>query len=228
MEAYSAKVEVGMEEFGRVAEQDFRCDGSVGLMEVSTKLYETIKPTTLEECCVINSILLGVTNKVDEERRDGKTEEIKEEYEALYGGYEGDKFMKMNIALYRLAQILPKAIWDEYKSENDMTALAERIREERELPLDFFDAWKSFMKKYGFNGQNQLFIGCPRYDDNPERLLEKMRMNSMEHTKDPSAMAKNNAREAPGGKERRPRVILFGKRGRRSRNSPRYKNETCI
>jgi len=190
MEAYLAKVEVGMEQFGRVAEQDFRCDGSVGLLDISTKLYETIKLTTLEECCVINNILLGVTNKVDEERRNGKTEEIKEEYEALCGGYEGDELMEMNIALYRLAQSLPKAIWDEYKGENGTTALAERIQEERGLPVGFFDEWKSFMKKYGFDGQNQLFIGCPRYDDNPERLLEKMRMNSMEHIKDPSVMAK--------------------------------------
>lgn len=105
-------------------------------------------------------------------------------------GFEGDELMEINIALYRLAQSLPKEIWKEYLGKDGMSALTERIQEERDLPSDFLNEWKAFMKKYGFDGQDQCFVSCPRYDDNPERLVEKLRINAMGHVKDPSVIAK--------------------------------------
>merc|ERR1719410_119588 len=101
----------------------------------------------------------------------------------------------MNIALYRLAKLLPKEIWKEYAGKNGMTALTERILDNRDLPAAFLNEWNSFMKEYGFDGQDQLFIGCPRYSDKPELLVEKLRLNAMEHVKDPSVIAEEKLKQ---------------------------------
>jgi pyruvate,water dikinase len=70
-----------------------------------------------------------------------------------------------------------------------MAALSERIREERDLPAEFLAEWKSFLDRYGFDGQDQLFLSCPRYRDSPERLLEMMRMNASPTARDPYVVA---------------------------------------
>lgn len=189
MKNYFALLKSDMKQFDQIVESESN-DNGVGLGEYGAKLSVSLQRSLVEEIAIIYALVMGTINDIDDRRRNGETEEIKEEYEALCGGYEGDELMEMNIALYQLAQSMPKEIWKEYFREDGMTALAERIREERDLPASFLSEWKSFMKKYGFDGQDQLFIACPRYSDNPERLVEKMRINAMGQVKDPSIIAK--------------------------------------
>jgi len=134
-------------------------------------------------------LVIPLIAKIDDQRINGKTKEIKEEADALCGGFEGDILMEINVAVYRLAKKVPLSIWQEYDGQ-DMTALADRIKEERGLPAGFLAEWKSFMDKYGFDGQDQLFVGCPRYKDIPEFLLQKMKLTAMGDAKDPSVHAK--------------------------------------
>ena len=51
------------------------------------------------------------------------------------------------------------------------------------------------MKTYGFDGQDQIFIGCPRYSDSPQHLVEKLRLKAMKDVKDPSLTAKEKVQE---------------------------------
>merc|ERR1719464_907711 len=118
-------------------------------------------------------------NELDNLRNNGTTEQIKQEYEMLCGGYVGDELMEMNIAMYELAKTLPESIWNEYADHSTMKLLSKRINknvnlffvekkeEECDLPIDFVTEWKTFMDKYGFDGRDQLFMSCPRYDDCP-------------------------------------------------------------
>jgi len=166
-------------------------DTAVGIKDFSIRIFDTMESSFLEELKIIQGSLLGLFNELDKQRRNGETEEIKKEYEALCGGYEGDELMEINIALYRLAQSVPETIWKEYKGNPNAAAeLAERITAEQDLPPEFLTEWKSFMSKYGFDGQDQLFVGCPRYQDSPELIVEKLRLNAMGHVKDPSIHAK--------------------------------------
>ena len=57
------------------------------------------------------------------------------------------------------------------------------------LPQEFLDLWNAFMEQYGYDGQDQMFISCPRYDDSPELLLQKLKMNATGHVKDPAITA---------------------------------------
>ena len=90
-------------------------DTAVGIKDFSIRIFDTMEPSFLEELKIIQGSLLGLFNELDKQRRNGETEEIKKEYEALCGGYEGDELMEINIALYRLAQSVPETIWKEYK-----------------------------------------------------------------------------------------------------------------
>mmetsp|Transcript_328 Transcript_328/g.744 ORF Transcript_328/g.744 Transcript_328/m.744 type:complete len:956 (-) Transcript_328:3697-6564(-) len=189
MKNYQAILKSNMEQFDRIVESDIS-DFGVGLSEFGTKLSISLKESIAEECAIIFVHLMPLFNKIDDLRQNGETEEIKEEYDALGGGYEGDELMEINISLYQLAQSMPKEIWKEYTGENGMSALIERIQDERDLPADFLNGWKSFMNNYGFDGQDQLFISCPRYSDSPELLIDKLRINATGYVKDPSVIAK--------------------------------------
>ena len=126
----------------------------------------------------------------------GKTDEIKQDYESLCGGYIGDELMETNIAMYKLSRTLPESIWKEYdyntmklladRIKKNLTCLDEKKEKECDLPIEFLRAWNTFMVKYGYDGQDQLFMSCPRYDDSPELLLSKLRLNAIGHVKDPS------------------------------------------
>ena len=141
--------------------------------------------------------ILPLFGKLDKKRREGKTEEIRQEYDALCGGYEGDELMEMNIAMYRLARMLPESVWLEYDYDS-FDKLAERIQEnlggkKSDLPRAFLDGWTSFMDKHGYDGQDQLFVSSPRYIDNPEILLAKLRHNVGDGIQDPAVSQRENA-----------------------------------
>ena len=191
-EAYQAQLDADMKEMNKRMEELLSDkNNDVGLIEFSTEVFDAMKISFIEELTMVQGCVMGYFKELDEKRRNGETEEIKEEYEALLGGYEGDELMEMNIALYRLAQLMPETMWNEHSGQDGIAALTERIQAESDLPSDFLSAWKSFMDRYGFDGQDQLFIGCPRYQDSPERLVEKLRLNAMGHKiKDPSVVAK--------------------------------------
>lgn len=189
MKNYRQIFKNAMEQFDSIVQSDLESD-DVGFSEFSEKISNALSNSFAEEIAIIWQVI-GLFNKLDQKRRYGKTEEIREDYEALCSGYEGDELMEMNIALYKVAQLMPKEIWKEYIGENGMAALTERILEGRDLPAEFLTAWNSFMKMYGFDGQDQMFIGCPRYSDDPERLVEKLRLNATGHIKDPSVIAKD-------------------------------------
>lgn len=111
--------------------------------------------------------------------------------------------MEINIALYILAKKLPMEEWETYDHES-MKDLSIRIQnnldsmasnsssngEPIDLPVEFLESWVAFMKKFGYDGQDQLFMSCPRYQDSPELLLSKMRMNALGDNKDPLQIQK--------------------------------------
>ena len=177
---------------------DRRSGAHTGTLEdFSMELCDAIRVSIQEECGAISGIVTGY-KKFDEKRRDEKlSKEIREEYEALCGGYVGDELMETNIEMYHLAKTLPLEVWNQYDHES-MKSLAIRIETNLaemgksstnnsniDLPIEFLESWKLFMHKFGYDGQDQLFMSCPRYDDSPEFLLGKMRMNALGEVKDP-------------------------------------------
>merc|ERR1712238_595364 len=135
------------------------------LKEYSAQLCEAIIPSLFEECGCINFCILSTIGELDEQRRNGLSDEIKTDYEALCGGYIGDELMEMNIAMYNLSRTLPESIWMEYTNDDlMMKQLAERIqknlKEDKkkeegrtgnyDLPNAFLTSWKEFMTKYGY------------------------------------------------------------------------------
>eukprot|EP00535_Pseudo-nitzschia_heimii_P004227 CAMPEP_0197188312 /NCGR_PEP_ID=MMETSP1423-20130617/17592_1 /TAXON_ID=476441 /ORGANISM="Pseudo-nitzschia heimii, Strain UNC1101" /LENGTH=986 /DNA_ID=CAMNT_0042640113 /DNA_START=112 /DNA_END=3072 /DNA_ORIENTATION=+ len=190
MQNYLTEVKTSIQQLRKIIEQGFDFDGSVGVHDIACKLANSVKPYLTEECGLIMEYVMPLFRELDEKRQNGETKEVREDHDDLGGGFEGDPLMEMNIALYQLAQRFPKSLWEEYNHKNGMAALADRIREERDLPEEFLREWKSFMKMYGFDGQDQLFVSCPRYNDAPELLLEKMRINTGGNVKDPSEILK--------------------------------------
>lgn len=192
IESYRVMVAEDMAKLAHLGRKDFLPaikKKEVCLSDITTEFCMAIFPSLFEEISAVQIGVFAIFQNLDQQRRNGATEEIKQDYEALCGGFEGDELMEMNIELYRLAQTLPQSIWDEYDHE-DMKELAERIQDERDLPSEFLIEWKSFMRKYDFDGQDQMFISCPRYADKPELLLQKLKLNAIGNSKDPSITAK--------------------------------------
>ena len=84
-----------------MVESDFNYH-DVGLTEFSMKLSDATRRSFLDELAIIIPGLM-LFNELDYKYRNGKTEEIKEEYETLCGGYEGDELME----IYRPLSISP-------------------------------------------------------------------------------------------------------------------------
>ena len=165
-------------------------DKSDGLQSYANELFRVVIPSIFQELGAIYFVILSMFNKLDAKRREGKTEEIRSEYDALCGGYEGDELMEMNIEMHRLATRLPDSIWDQYDHE-DLHELADRVKDNldgkiSDLPQNFLDEWKTFMGHFGFDGKDQLFLSSPRYADSPEILLGKLRQNVGVGVKDPA------------------------------------------
>jgi pyruvate,water dikinase len=179
---YQDLVRRDKENFDRLAKRGPKMDE--GLQSYAHELFVAMSKSFEFELGTIFFVILPLFKELDKHRREGKTEEIREEYGALCGGYEGDELMKMNVDLYRLAQLLPKSVWDEYQ-HSDLHKLAVRIqhclesdtKSSSDLPSNFLDAWKHFLSLYGWDGQNQLFPSCPRYNDSPVLLLINMKQS---------------------------------------------------
>jgi len=153
-----------------------------GLQAFANEVFQAMTPSFEQELGMLFFVLLDAFKKLDKERREGKTEEIRSEYGALCSGYVGDGLMEMNIDIHQLANHLPEKIWQEYPHE-ELHKLASRIKDnlegesEPDLPMTFLEGWKTFMNRHGWDGQNQLFPSCPRYRDSPVLLLAKLRQN---------------------------------------------------
>ena len=141
--------------------------------------FSCLMPSINQEMGLLYFIVLRLFSKLDKQRRKGKTEQIRTEYDALCGGYEGDELMEMNIAMYYLANKLDSSVWEQYGHEN-LRQLADRINQNlhgtlSDLPSEFLSEWSSFMDKYGFDGEDQLFVSSHRYQDDPVLLLARLR-----------------------------------------------------
>mmetsp|Transcript_9735 Transcript_9735/g.21063 ORF Transcript_9735/g.21063 Transcript_9735/m.21063 type:complete len:552 (+) Transcript_9735:153-1808(+) len=161
-----------------------------GLQKFSDELIRCVEPSLTEELGIIMFILIGVFKGLDKERREGKTEEARSEADALCGGYEGDELMQVNIDVYKLANKLEASIWDEY-DHAELHLLAKRIQGNldgtlSDLPGEFLSEWTNFMGRHGWDGEDQLFISSPRYQDDPVLLLARMRPNVGSGIKDPA------------------------------------------
>ena len=101
--------------------------------------------------------------------------------------------------MYRLANKLDESIWKEYDHAK-LSHLAERIQNNLDgkvsnLPTDFLSEWKYFMACHGYDGEDQLFISSPRYQDSPIHLLARLRQNVGSETKDPSIRLQENVQK---------------------------------
>jgi pyruvate,water dikinase len=140
--------------------------------------------------------LVNIFDKLNVTRVSGKTEQDRQDADDLLGGFDGDDTMESNIAMYHLARKLPVSTWDNY--DGQLGELAKRIDanlkgEASDLPKEFLDAWCSFMHRYGWDGENQLFVSSPRYADSPETLLARMQHNSSDFAKNPDVVLKEKA-----------------------------------
>ena len=89
-----------------------------GLRQYAEDLMAPLLPLFTDELAALTYAVLPAFGKLDKGRREGKTKEIRDEYETLCGGYEGDPLMEENIAMYKLARSLPESIWSEYDHSN--------------------------------------------------------------------------------------------------------------
>lgn len=157
-----------------------------------------MEPSLTEEMGIIFAGILKLSQSMDRKRQFGKTEEERLEYEALCGGYEGDPLMELNIAMYHLANKLELDVWKQYGFDK-MPALAERIKKNidgviSDLPMDFLAEYNTFVENHGWDGEDQLFVSSPRYQDDTILLLARLRQNSGSQVKDPSVRLDQNVK----------------------------------
>ena len=161
-----------------------------GLQAFASELFHATTPSFEHELAILLFVVLPLFKELEKKAREGETEEIRSEYDALCGGYKGDGLMQMNIEVRRLANLLPEEIWEEYPHE-DLGKLAKRIQDNldgdaADLPSEFLMEWRGFMERHGWDGQDQLFPSCPRYEDSPVLLLLRLRQNVGPDTINPS------------------------------------------
>lgn len=176
---YLKIVENDMAKLRALRQRGFKRDE--GLKGFTRELFNCCVQSFNEELGAIFFVVLGVFSSLDKKRRKGKSE-LCAEYEALCGGYEGDELMKINIDMYRLANKLDATIWEQY-DHDDLHQLADRIQQNidgtlSDLPSEFLTEWSSFLDKHGYDGEDQMFISSPRYQDSPELLLTRLRQNT--------------------------------------------------
>merc|ERR1712178_199433 len=89
---------------------------TAGLVKFYEDLMASLMPAMEMELGAVN-VIMPVFSALDTVRREAKTKQEREEAEALLGGYDGDELMEVNIAMYNLAQKLPKEVWAQYKDK---------------------------------------------------------------------------------------------------------------
>jgi len=186
-EAYIKVVENDMAKLKALQQRGVKKD--TGLMQFSSELCKCFMSSFDEELGAIYFVVLGTFNTLDKKRRNDKSQ-LSAEYDALCGGYEGDELMKINMDIYRLANKLDPTIWEQY-DHDDTHQLADRIQQNingnlSDLPEEFLAEWSSFLDKHGYDGEDQLFISSPRYQDSPELLLTRLRQNIGTGIKNPA------------------------------------------
>eukprot|EP00584_Thalassiosira_punctigera_P022476 CAMPEP_0172566150 /NCGR_PEP_ID=MMETSP1067-20121228/110817_1 /TAXON_ID=265564 ORGANISM="Thalassiosira punctigera, Strain Tpunct2005C2" /NCGR_SAMPLE_ID=MMETSP1067 /ASSEMBLY_ACC=CAM_ASM_000444 /LENGTH=178 /DNA_ID=CAMNT_0013357189 /DNA_START=27 /DNA_END=559 /DNA_ORIENTATION=+ len=134
-----------------------------------------------QEAGALFFLILGTYKSVDKRRLDEKTQEGREEYDALCSGFEGDELMEINIAVNELANKLGEDVWQQYNHDN-LDQLAERIRMNAsgvlsDLPANFVSGWVEFLENYGWDRDDQMFISSPSYRDDPIFLLTRLVQN---------------------------------------------------
>ena len=165
---------------------------------------------------------IGLFKELDEVRRLGKTEKERQDAETLLGGFIEDPVIQMNCSMYNLARKLPTEVWAEYG--DDLVGLAQRIDrnvrgEIDDIPKAFVESWNEFMQEYGFDGVNQMFVSSPRYHEQPELLLAKIR-HSVGDVKDPGQTAREQmAKRKQLQKEQLAAAGCFSRRSIKTRNS---------
>mmetsp|Transcript_61201 Transcript_61201/g.72659 ORF Transcript_61201/g.72659 Transcript_61201/m.72659 type:complete len:985 (+) Transcript_61201:104-3058(+) len=172
-----------------------------GLYSYLQELTDAITPSLHEEMGALMRAVLPKFKKLNNQRVKGKTERDRIDADALCGGFEGDELMEKNIAMYRLARLLPESVWDEYNFEN-YHELARRIQSNidgslvtTDLPSDFLTSWKTFLNNYGYDGEDQLFVSSHRYNDKPEYLLAKLSHNVGDGINDPAVVLEKQVRK---------------------------------
>ena len=79
-----------------------------GLQAYANELFQAMSASFEIKVGLLFFVVLGLFKDLDKQRREGKTEEICAEYDALCGGYEGDDLMELNKSMYRLTNMLPQ------------------------------------------------------------------------------------------------------------------------
>ena len=187
-----------------------------GLEAFAHELFRAMSESFNHELGILFFAVLPLFKELDKKRREGKTEEIRNEFDALCSGYEGDPLMQMNIDIYRLARMLPEDVWNEYPHER-LGELADRIQSNlngkitQDLPEEFLDGWRSFMDRHGWDGLDQLFPSCPRYRDDPMLLLVRLRQNVGGGVKNPSLIQQEQLAK------RRDAMVLHERHARKNR-----------
>lgn len=186
----------GKEEY-RAAYEDFdaklrileeRGMNDQGVQHYYEELMAVFLPFFTLEMGLIN-VVLPTFQKMDAQRRTGKSKKERDDADAMCGGFEGDDIMEMNMSMYDLANKLPVSIWNEYK--DCLGLLADRIQtnvknKEHDLPHEFLEAWQAFMKRFGWDASDQMFVSAPRYKDTPEYLLTRLVHSVGESVNDPA------------------------------------------
>ncbi len=87
--------------------------------------------------------------------------------DAICRGYPEDLVVRMGIAMFDLARLLPPELAE------DLDELAARI-EQRRMPADFLGAWDAFMDRFGCRGPLEMELANPKYGDDPRVALAQI------------------------------------------------------
>ncbi len=86
---------------------------------------------------------------------------------AILGSQGDDLVLRMGLAIYDLAQLLPVAEFE------DIDGLAARLRR-RDLPQAFLSGWDDFVRHFGCRGPLEMELANPKFGEAPELALRQM------------------------------------------------------
>ena len=86
---------------------------------------------------------------------------------AILGGQGDDLVLRMGLAIYDLAQLLPAAEFE------DIEALAAKLAR-RDLPQAFLTGWDDFAHRFGCRGPLEMELANPKFGEAPELALRQM------------------------------------------------------
>ena len=86
---------------------------------------------------------------------------------AIVGSQGDDLVVRMGLAIYDLAQMLPAAEFE------DIDGLAAKLRR-RELPQAFLAAWDEFARQFGCRGPLEMELANPKFGEAPQLALRQM------------------------------------------------------